>query len=656
MVINTNILAMNANRTLNITGKSKAKKTEKLSSGYKINRAADDAAGLTISEKLRRQIRGLTQASENTQDGVSFCQIADGALNEVQDMLKRCQQLATQAANETNSDEDRKNIQLEVKALTEAIDKVHQTSTFNDFRVFPDAGSMPDQASVNGPLVTSSGLSRSIFTGNTVFTLDFLGVDGTPATVVETRTSGVENPDSVKNSSIASFAVDAAASAVSKLAAKYPTLFSKSSSDDIQIGLELSSQGYGGTLATAYLSLKSGESSSVASYKMWVDTADYPIDKFDSMDSGDRADLAAVISHEMTHLVMYDTVTSGMLGTFPKWFEEGMAQTTSGDNGWMSSYLHPSSTTDNDIKVYKSWLLNMPYGAGYAACMYLGQVASGESEVNSTNIAKGLDKLLSDYVDLVHEKGNNSSGLFDEAIKKATNGVFESLDDFQNKFTNYDDTDSLDFMHKLLAARGEEGGGSILGELSASEEDVFGTVSGSYGSYKINKDNTWHSNAFGVGYRFPEGLPSTGSGPGGGSDGGGGNDRDGFILQVGSEKDNEVYVKQFNISSDSLFGNMTMDVSTTAGAKASIELAKSADAKISAVRSYYGAMQNRLEHTIRNLDNIVENTTAADSRIRDTDMAAEMVEYSKENILEQAGQAMLAQANQSKQGILTLLG
>ncbi len=650
MVINTNVLAMNANRQLGVTGKSKAKKSEKLSSGYKINRAADDAAGLTISEKLRRQIRGLTQASANTQDGVSFCQVADGALTEVQDILKRCQELATQAANETNTDEDRQNIQMEIEALSGEIDKIHETSTFNDFRVFPDSGNLPNEAPAMVGDHGMSGTNMTVTAGNMTVTFEFLGVDGTPATVVEKAASGTENPDNIKNSAIADFTVKAASSAVSKIAARYPNLFAKSSSADVQIGLELSPEGKGNTLATAGLSMSSGSSSTVASYKLWVDTADYPIEGFDDMSAGQKADLAATISHEMTHLVMFDTVTSGMLGTFPQWFVEGMAQTSSGDNGWLSNRIGPSSS-DSDINNYKSQILSMPYGAGYAACMYLGQVASGETAVNSTNIAKGLDKLLTEVANKTHEEGTDSATILDNAIKTVTNGKFENVRDFQNKFSSSSDADSLDFMHKFLNARGTNGAGSILGELNEPESGLFSTISGGYSAgYKVNKDNNWYSNAFGTGYTFPKNLPSSG-----GSGGGGGNDREGFILQVGSEKDNEIYVKQFNISNGSIFGNMRMDVSNAAGAKATMELVKEADLKISAVRSYYGAMQNRLEHTIRNLDNVVENTTAANSRIRDTDMAAEMVEYSKENILEQAGQAMLAQANQSTQGILTLL-
>ena len=131
MVVQHNLTAMNSNRMLGLTQTTLAKSTEKLSSGYKVNRAADDAAGLAISEKMRRQIRGLTQASANAQDGISCVQTAEGALNEVHDMLQRMNELATKAANDTNTTEDQDYINMEVQALKSEIKRVASTTTFN---------------------------------------------------------------------------------------------------------------------------------------------------------------------------------------------------------------------------------------------------------------------------------------------------------------------------------------------------------------------------------------------------------------------------------------------------------------------------------------------------------------------------------------------
>ena len=132
MIVQHNLAAMNSNRMLGVNTKAQAKSTEKLSSGYKINRAADDAAGLSISEKMRKQIRGLTQASANAQDGISAVQTAEGALGEVQDMLQRMNELAVKAANGTNSENDRSYIQNEIDQLTTEIDRVAETTKFNE--------------------------------------------------------------------------------------------------------------------------------------------------------------------------------------------------------------------------------------------------------------------------------------------------------------------------------------------------------------------------------------------------------------------------------------------------------------------------------------------------------------------------------------------
>ncbi len=651
MVVQHNMASMNANRNLSVSTGSIKKSTEKLSSGYKINRAADDAAGLTISEKMRSQIRGLTQASSNTQDGVSFCQIADGALDEVQGMLKRCNELAIQAANGTNTDADREAIQKEISQISSEIDRVHESVLFNDLRVFPDSGNAPDTEMSS---MSSGSLSREVVVGNTVISLEFIGSDGNKVDNVATdgtQATGKANSDSVANSNMAKFVVDAAASAVDKLGRTYPNLFSKASSNGIKVGLELSSEGKGNTLATAALSLQGNSTGTTASYRLWVDTADYPVDKFDSMTPEQKADLAATISHEMTHLVMYDTLTSGMVGNnFPDWFIEGMAQTSSGDNGWMSNHLNAASS-DADINSYKNEMLTSPYGAGYAACMYLGQLASRETDVTSTNIAKGLDKVLTTIAEKIEAK-EPANTILDKALQEV---IGMGTTAFQNKFmsTAGGADSSLDFMKNLIAARGTNGAGSILGALNASEATVHNISQpvAANSSYTVDPSNQWFSNGFGSGFVFPQNLPSSHGG------GGEGNDRDGFIIQAGAANrtEQQIFVKQFNISNSTLFDNKKMDVSTLESARASIALAQKADAKISAVRSYYGAMQNRMEHTISNLDNVVENTTAAESRIRDTDMATEMVNYTKTNVLIQAGNAMLSQAMQQPQSVLQLL-
>ena len=162
MVVQHNLRAMNSNRMLGLTQASQSKSTEKLSSGYKVNRAADDAAGLAISEKMRRQIRGLTQATANAQDGISAVQTAEGALNEVHDMLQRMNELAVKAANGTNQSEDQSYIQKEVDALVDEIDRVSSTTTFNEKNLLDGSWSTGVALQVGAEGTTENRISVSI--------------------------------------------------------------------------------------------------------------------------------------------------------------------------------------------------------------------------------------------------------------------------------------------------------------------------------------------------------------------------------------------------------------------------------------------------------------------------------------------------------------
>ncbi|MCR4589320.1 MAG: flagellin [Lachnospiraceae bacterium] len=366
MVVQHNLQSMNSNRMLGITTDAQAKSTEKLSSGYKINRAADDAAGLSISEKMRKQIRGLTQASTNAEDGISAVQTAEGALTEVHDMLQRMNELAVKAANGTMSSSDKADVQNEIKQLSTEIDRVATTTKFNETYL------------LNG---NSGGKSVSAWNGSLSFALQV-------------------GADNLANNRIA---------------------------------------------------------------------------------------------------VNIYSITASAIGV-------GVSD----------------KVTNNEI------VTNFHYG-------------------------------VNDQGSIVRIAG---------ADIKADNAV-----------------DS----YTIRA-------GSILpiGAVSGSNTpDAEGKITPHY-----NTTATADNNIKGGGY---------------------------------------------------------ISVKTTSTARAAIDNISAAIKLVSARRSALGAVQNRLEHTIKNLDNVVENTTAAESEIRDTDMASEMVTYSKNNILQQAGQSMLAQANQSNQGVLSLL-
>ena len=188
MVVQHNLQAMNSNRMLGLTQSTLSKSTEKLSSGYRVNRAADDAAGLAISEKMRRQVRGLTQAVRNAQDGISMAQTAEGAMNEVHDMLQRMNELATQAANGSLQSEDREYIQKEVDQLVSEIDRVATTTTFNEKKLL-DGTLSGVSLQVGAEGTTSNTISISIdaldANGLQVASLKGSGVSGADGTTAQ---------------------------------------------------------------------------------------------------------------------------------------------------------------------------------------------------------------------------------------------------------------------------------------------------------------------------------------------------------------------------------------------------------------------------------------------------------------------------------------
>ena len=193
MVVQHNMQAMNANRMLNITTGAQSKSTEKLSSGYRINRAADDAAGLTISEKMRKQIRGLDQASTNAQDGVSSVQTAEGALTEVHSMLQRMNELAVQASNGTNADSDRQAIQDEIDQLTTEIDRVAETTKFNEIYLLKGDNSSTKNVYMNGhdaglKGTLTDGAKKATFTMDTLEAGDKVTIAGKEYTIGSTKT------------------------------------------------------------------------------------------------------------------------------------------------------------------------------------------------------------------------------------------------------------------------------------------------------------------------------------------------------------------------------------------------------------------------------------------------------------------------------------
>lgn len=649
MVIQHNLRALNAVRNLNTTVDKKAKATEKLSSGYKINRGADNAAGMAISENMRRRIRGMSQASMNTKDGISFVKSAEGALNEVHDILHRANELAVKAANDTNQPEDRKAIYEEVAQLHKEIDRISKSSQYNEIDMFD---SEHTRSETEHDAWRPEGVSDIVFLDEDYMTFEMQDFSGSISQAQAAGKTFTQNglstfADAIKDTYMPALLGDI----VSTLPqSAVPTV------EGMKIGLKMY---YEDDSTLAYVS------SNGVSFQLGINMK-YLTEINGNIGMSD--DLASTIAHEMTHAVMFDGVTNGMLGThgadrFPLWFVEGTAQAVGGAIDYCSELVH--NAIPRGDSAIESWLSRLtdvsnPYNAyaqGYIASMYLGYVAGGGGAVNAATISSGLDSILKDIED------GYSLG---QAVSRKTGDRYHDLADFEENFSR----DAVQFTKDLVNAIGN-GVGSI-----ASPNGLSGTkgsllMGGTNSDYfELDVDNQTFVNN--MGGRNPY--------TGGGATTTGGLDRDGntnpdaestwgsstdarrgsvqrsgvLSVQVGAEAHQMIELSTFMLSADDL-GISDVKLDSLEHAGTAIDKYKTAIGCISIMRSEYGAIQNRLEHTVANLDNMVEKMQAAESLFRDTDVAETMVEYSINSILEQSGVSILAQANHSAQNAMKLL-
>lgn len=690
MVVRHNLMAMNSQRQLSIVNGTVAKKSEKLSSGYRINRAADDAAGLSISEKMRRQIRGLTQSTENAEDGISMVQIADGALSEVQDMLQRMNELCVQAANGTNSTSDRHNIQDEITQLITEIDRVAETTKFNETNLLDGSIAKPGRnaytTAINNrkldafkkkyeadkekfQLTQLNGSSK----GKVVSLSELTNTDGTKIVYFEnkvissqTGTGGATgNPDYDKIKEVLKNEI--VPNAVEAIIKAYSPAYDFLQGSAIGMGLSFTNDASSRTLAF----VRAAGGGNALSLELNVNMGSLALDGNGNLTDQARNALEVTIVHEMQHAFMFEAVTPGMLGgdKFPLWFTEGMAQTAAGGyyngNDWVNGRGGLGITTNSSKADIQAALAANQlggtndacnYGTGYLASMYLGYLAGG-CNLNELSIQGGLGKILAAV------RGGNSL----ENVVKALTGR-QSIKDFEDQFAN--DGDVLNFVTDLTALVGQ-GTGGVVGGLTRSDDILSNDANPNVTLFQLDTEHQTVQNTYPGGYAVWAGGSATNKGTAGSLYPTAGtiswdkpleikaNKRAtgfGSALHTGADADmnNKIHVYIDAMDAESL-GVDKVDVSTEDLASLSIERVALALAQVSAQRSELGACQNRLEHTVGNLGNVVENTTAAESQIRDTDMAKEMVAYSNANILQQAGQSMLAQMNQINQGVLSLI-
>ncbi|WP_163538898.1 flagellin [Gracilibacillus sp. YIM 98692] len=588
MIINNNIPALNTYRQMGINQGAQQNAMEKLSSGLRINRAGDDAAGLAISEKMRAQIRGLDQASRNSQDGISMIQTAEGALNETHNILQRMRELATQASNDTNVDVDREEIQKEINELTSEINRIGNTTEFNtqkilkgDEQVFVKETGLDDLAI--GEL-SGGGTTYS----NATQTIDFNAVSGGDADS-ETLVFKLGDTDGNIQEITISFASGGSDGYVTDSATA--------------------------TSATVSISTGTTASGTVASA---VEDA-----------------LKAVIAENEKLAGNYDTsVSSGNLtltavndlaGNQGKMLDTSGSNTNTvnagGDASIGETLLDKASGT-MDLTNLTSGEIRDLAGTGLTVN---GQAVEfyNSSDGHYTGEALGID--ISSAIAVMENQTNVSSGQ-----AQLASDIANALDDIEGIDVSDDGAGSVN----IVASEGGEAGNDISITDGATSSDF--TAKFQIGS------NQGQSMQINIGDMRAAALGVAGSDAGGSVD--------------GVEGAAYTEVESVTNGTDNNKTEFALDVSTHESASAAVTAINDAIEKVSAQRSNLGSFQNRLEHTISNLDNSSENLSAAESRIRDVDMAKEMMEMTRANILSQASQSMLAQANQQPQSVLQLLG
>ena len=484
MVVKHNITAMNSNRMLGLTTSSQAKSTEKLSSGYKINRAADDAAGLAISEKMRKQIRGLTQASANAQDGISCVQTAEGALNEVQDMLQRMNELSVKAANGTMSESDREAVQNEVDQLVTEIDRISETTKFNETYLLKG-----DKSLENGHTYSYKNFNAAQ-TGAATISTD------AATSLTATFTSGTIDSQKLQD-------------------------------EQNELLMALRDQGF----------------------KTSATTTD---------DAADKIKFTFELNGSAAE--KFEVTENATAGKF-------------------------------DIKDKEGTIL-------------------GTLEIKGHGLTAGT-------------AGSKSATLIATDITAAE--ATQAQAKYYDKDGNAIPANALD--NYFLASTS---GTTTTVAVRADAPDLYDAVG--------NKTTPVAANV-GALNDLTHALSVS--------------------LHVGADStaNNQITMNIETMSAKGLGVNgLKVNGTDDTNALNAIDTIKEAIQKVSDQRAELGAVQNRLEHTINNLDNVVENTTSAEAQIRDTDIATEMVKYSNNNILQQAGTSMLSQANQSNQLALSLLG
>ena len=567
MRIQHNIMAMNAYRNYNTNTSALSKNLEKLSSGYKINRAGDDAAGLAISEKMRAQITGLNAAQKNVKDGISLVKTAEGAMQEIQDMLNRMDYLATQSANGTYDDPvDRANLQKEVDALKTEINRIADSANFNGIKLLD--GSLAGKSQVSGlAMDKSTGVKGVYTTGTSTATLDL---------------SGLKAEDIGKN-------------------LEYKFTWKDDQGNDQTTTVKLTFKGDGNGVVSA------------AATKNYFEDV-----------NGNKYFLQA----------------SGKLAAT----QVGAAIESSlkADEKFSNAFDIKQGATGFEFTARQE-------GSKGAILTSIGCDATGMSIAKEDIFDTAANNKLDDDV-TVSTIPRDSMQKFD-ASKIQVGVATDTKEDLEKKIfeidgkkflvTNALNDPQLQGIGSDVTIIEENGAATIT--TAAQVQHIAAEISRVTGLKAEHLGTIGDANIKDTDIVFTQDkLNISGKA---------------LTLQIGDTADpfNQMDVKVGDMHTDAL-GITGVDISNQEGAAAAIQVIKDAINQVSSVRGDLGAVQNRLEHTQKNLSVMAENIQDAESTIRDTDVAEEMMSYTKNNILIQSAQAMLAQANAVPQGVLQLLG
>lgn len=620
MIIQHNMEAANAQRQYKINVGEKSRTVEKLSSGYRINRAADDAAGLTISEEMRSQIRGLEKACRNVQDGSSLVQTADGALNEIHSINQRQRELLVQAANDTNTDADRESIDMEIWMLNEEKDRIYNDTEFNTIKIFKGK----DQI-IDGPKTTTvTNETWPINDTSTSVKKDVIWVEKntTPPQDVHTQTQRV-----VPGQFSSTY------TETEELNKKMP--------DGHDIFDEKSIY-----TTTGYTDIYT-DTLDIKYQKQGTDSKYTNLQKPKDMVGGngyinvynEAGNLS--LSCAMSQLgVKLDDDLVGYSMYYDSKITKSTTSSSDGNVAETTFQLGKNVTLVQKIELIKNGD-EQSYNISYA-------LNNGDAQPHKLDVRLAFDtmntpiesvknknpyKLENDDAEIEINGDNKGTGTFKT--------VLGAIDDLYN---TWDDSKVIENVSGIV----HTGTGFWWEDNTIPAGNKIDLGSVTYGPIKLKKDpyevtTTTDSQRQ---RKQTETITTETSTI----------QPEYLDIQAGANAWQNIPIRLYDLSTVKLKENVgdTDPVSAFHAADSLKHLDRVID-KISSIRSYYGAMQNRLESAYNNNANYSENISASESRIRDTDMENELVTNSKYNILQQAGEALIAQANQNKQGVLELL-